>query len=384
MLSKGTPSKPRGSEFQRTPRPIQRKSFCGSPGFDQGWLDSPHSVSEVQPPSPTSLASHPLSPVRRAPACSFTSPSTCLAWPGMTTPVRKAPQSTLVSPHSPFCAQYQRAMPPLPRSFTSLSSISTPSKISSVSTPLRPCSKQKAKEMQDDVNTAIEEQSVPLLRAALQRRHSCPLDHSVHEAVRQALIPALRMLLQSRADPNARCLCLERGCEFPLQLACSCANFVQNPDRLSVVEQLLCAGAHPNPRRTDMEANTPLHDAIRRGDFDVALMLLRHNADPNLVNGFGETPLHLVLRQEGGFVGTPVAVLHSVLEALLLRGASPLVLDERGLMPAVYASDPKLRDVLNRWSGWWRCRTLAWIHSRGQSLVSQIYPEVLTQIGRFL
>merc|ERR1719379_1312018 len=97
---------------------------------------------------------------------------------------------------------------------------STPSKIITISTPLRPCSRFVAKEIQDDINTAVEEQSVPLLRAALQRRHPCREgDYALHEAVRQANINAMRLLLQSCTEPNARCACLERDCQFPLQLA---------------------------------------------------------------------------------------------------------------------------------------------------------------------
>lgn len=154
--------------------------------------------------------------------------------------------------------------------------------------------------MQDDVKGAVDEQSVPLLRVALQRRHACPGEHALHEAVRQANVPAVRLLLQGRAEPNARCLYLERGCEFPLQLAASCTNFLRSSDRVQAVELLLKAGALPGPRRGDSEANTPLHDAARRGDLEVALLLLRHSADPNAVNGFGEVPLQLALRPGGG------------------------------------------------------------------------------------
>ncbi|CAE7893327.1 TNKS2 [Symbiodinium necroappetens] len=64
--------------------------------------------------------------------------------------------------------------------------ISTPSRLIDIRTPLRPCSRQRSKEFQDDVRVALEEQSAELLRVALQRRHACPRDHALHEAVRQA------------------------------------------------------------------------------------------------------------------------------------------------------------------------------------------------------
>jgi len=236
--------------------------------------------------------------------------------------------------------------------------------------------------MQDDINQAVEEHSVQLLRAALQRRHGCKEEHSLHEAVRQAHMKAIRLLLHNHAEPNARCSCLDRGCQFPLQLAVTGAGFVRESDRYQAVELLLRAGARPSAHRKNDEANTPLHDAIRRGDFDIASLLLRYEADPNIVNGFGETPLHMVLHQEGGFV--PIAILRSAAEALLAAGASPLVLDSSGIVPAAIALDADLRLLISRWSAWWRCRTLAWVHSRGSHPFRQFMPELLLQVARFL
>lgn len=237
--------------------------------------------------------------------------------------------------------------------------------------------------MQDDVRVAMEEQSVPLLRVALQRRHACPGEHALHEAVRQAHLPAIRLLLQGRAEPNARCLYLERGCEFPLQLAASCTNFLRSSDRLQAVELLLKAGAQPSPRRGDAEANTPLHDAARRGDLDLAQLLLRHSADPNAANGFGEAPLQLALRPGGDFV--PDATSRALVEALLHAGASPFVFGEHGLLPEVCALNPEVRELLAKWSAWWRCRTLAWIRSRGRDQpLGQLLPELLVQVAKFL
>lgn len=233
-------------------------------------------------------------------------------------------------------------------------------------------------ELQDGIRVGVEEQSVPLLRVALQRRHPCPGEHTLHEAVRQAHVPAMGLLLQGHADPNARCLCMERGCEFPLQLAASSSSF--SSDRAQAVELLLLAGARPSPRRSDAEANTPLHDAVRRGDAQVVQLLLRHAADPNALNGFGESPLQFVMRPSGGdFV--PAAVSRNMAVALLRAGACP-----HG--PATDASvlvDAELRALLKRWSAWWRCRVLAWIRSRGSGhIICSMMPELLVQVSRFL
>jgi len=238
--------------------------------------------------------------------------------------------------------------------------------------------------MLDDIKAAVDEQSVPLLRVALQRRHPCLADHALHEAIRQAHLPAVRLLLKGRAEPNARCLCLERGCEFPLSLATSCPGFLGSSDRRQAVELLLRAGARPSPRRADAEANTPLHDAVRRGDFEVAQVLLRHAADPNALNGFGETPLHLALRPGGGgdFV---IAAGRAMVELLLKAGACPLGPEGHGLPVAAAGADPELRVLLERWGAWWRCRVLAWIRSRGHGHpLCTLIPELCVQVAAFL
>mmetsp|Transcript_149105 Transcript_149105/g.277887 ORF Transcript_149105/g.277887 Transcript_149105/m.277887 type:complete len:419 (-) Transcript_149105:27-1283(-) len=414
---KGTPSKARrtstsmcAAEFQRTPLPLPPRSICGgSPllGDCQGWTEGCVTTPVA--------ATQPLVPItpHRTLATPPAAQGTGLTLPGLTSPMGRFQGATerparVSMPATPMASRRcQASMPSLPSLASptspcqaSVSShkvafcstpvnavsssvqlppcIMTPSKVITISTPLRPDRRQKAKEMQEEIKTAVEEQSVPLLKAALQRRHACAGEHSLHEAVRQACVPAVRMLIQSRAEPNARCLGLEKGCEFPLQLAVFCSG----NERCQAVELLLRAGARPSPRRTDREANTPLHDAIRRGEFGMANVLLRHLADPNAVNGFGETPLHLLLRQEGGFL--LATQLRSMAEALLRSGASPLAPDGHGLLPGRMTTDAQLRTLLERWARWWRCRTLAWVHSRGRHAFRNLCPELLLTVARFM
>lgn len=405
-MIKGTPSKkPRAGEFQRTPLPTQRRSLgsrcsgVGSPIIAERWTEGGATPISHVSVTPVLAAPHCASPqVTRGPgaAAGMMSPLACSASFSAATPLAVRGQASTpsycpvlpgLSPSS-ACSGCGQAMHRLSVCSTPSASASqgtpsftTPCKIMTISTPLRPCARQRAKEMQDDINQAVEEHSVPLLRAALQRRHACPGEHALHEAVRQAHTDAMRLLLQNRAEPNARCPCLERDCQVPLQLAVTGLGFIRPNERFQAVELLLRAGACPGVRRSNAEANTPLHDAIRRGDFDVASLLLRHAADPNLTNGFGETPLHLVLHQEGGFL--PIALLRSMVEALLAAGASPLVCDSSGLPPAQAATDAELRQLLARWSAWWRCRTLAWVHSRGRHPFRQLMPEVLLHLASF-
>eukprot|EP00930_Biecheleria_cincta_P055517 TRINITY_DN41836_c0_g1_i1.p1 TRINITY_DN41836_c0_g1~~TRINITY_DN41836_c0_g1_i1.p1 ORF type:complete len:504 (+),score=59.81 TRINITY_DN41836_c0_g1_i1:64-1575(+) len=265
---------------------------------------------------------------------------------------------------------------------------STPSRIISVSTPLRPCSRLRAKELQDDVRAAVEDQSVPLLKVALQRRHTCPNDHALHEAVRQGNSGAVRLLLQNRADPNVRCLGLEGGCLFPLQLAV-CSNFIMDSERAQIVELLLKAGALTGPRRIGVEGNTPLHDSVRRRETEMVVLLLRHAADPNATNGFGEAPLELALR---GIDASALEVARAMVEALLQAGACPFVVDpdrragpQDELLSQALLQDPEIRSLLDRCSAWWRCRVLAWIRSRGSGHpLCHMMPELLVQVAQFL
>lgn len=241
---------------------------------------------------------------------------------------------------------------------------------------------------------AIEERSAPLLKAALKRCHACPGDHALHEAARQANVPAMRLLLQSRAEPNARCLYLERGCEFPLQLVASSANFLVASERCEAASLLLRAGARPSPPRRDLEANSPLHDSARCGNLGVVKVLIEHLADPNAKNVFGETPLRLALQ-----LGTNVCDFDpagssrlEIVEVLLNAGASPLAADGQALfLEGSAAADVELQCLLSRWVAWWRCRLLAWVYSRGRSLdaerphyISMLLPEVLKHVAVFL
>lgn len=284
MLPKCSPSKAqRGHrvEFLRTPgRPLRRRSLCGGSPI---W-ETPHPASPAAPSTPKPHWATPPIPMQLqgSPLASSVDPET------------RRMATTPLTPLSPSDGLERRGgCAVLGSSFfpSTPTAMSTPSKVVSIRTPLRPCSRGRAKEMQDDIRVAIEEQSAALLKVCLQRRHLCAGEHALHEAVRQAHAPAVRLLLQAKAEPNARCLCLENGCEFPLQLAVSSPSFLRGADRSQVVELLLRAGARSDRSRANAEANSPLHDAARRGDIEVAQLLLKHGADPNRVNGYGERPM---------------------------------------------------------------------------------------------
>eukprot|EP00811_Abedinium_folium_P033032 NODE_6025_length_1712_cov_4.003785.p1 GENE.NODE_6025_length_1712_cov_4.003785~~NODE_6025_length_1712_cov_4.003785.p1 ORF type:complete len:397 (+),score=102.62 NODE_6025_length_1712_cov_4.003785:135-1325(+) len=396
MLAKGTPSKrsrPAG-DLLPTPGQRARHSMCGGspPLHERTPAASSDAVCFSSPPSfptfaasPSRLLTYIASPQRH----------------GLATPVihrslastprpAAAPGSTLQLPFalsftpSPGTAAFASTLGTSPAAIGSAAAASTPARFVTATTPHRPCAWRKARDIREDVNTAIEEQSVHMLRMALQRRHPCPGEHALHEAICQAKVPALRLLLQSRAEPNARCSCLVRGCELPLQLVAAGTGFFAASDRLQAVELLLRAGAQPSPPRTDADANTPLHDAVRRGDFEVARALLAHGADPNIHNAAGDGPLHTLLRFERLAPQTMTASLQLMALALLRAGANPLQIGECAELPIALAMHPELQELLRRWSCWWRCRVLAWVRSRAATPLARLLPEILVCVGRFL
>lgn len=172
---------------------------------------------------------------------------------------------------------------------------------------------------------------------------------------------------------------------MPLQLAACQPGFVRSADRCQAMDMLLRAGACPSARRGDAEANTPLHDACRRGDLSIIQLLLRHKADPNVTNGFGETPLCLVLRLSGGHL-TPPATVRAITEELLMAGCSPFAATlEASFGPAPWEADGELQALLSRWANWWRLRHLAWAHTRGRGhIICWLLPEILVQVGAFI
>eukprot|EP00929_Paragymnodinium_shiwhaense_P050099 TRINITY_DN25251_c0_g1_i1.p1 TRINITY_DN25251_c0_g1~~TRINITY_DN25251_c0_g1_i1.p1 ORF type:complete len:481 (+),score=49.45 TRINITY_DN25251_c0_g1_i1:63-1505(+) len=403
-----------------TPRPFLRGQVSGamtsSPFFGGELFSSP--LPPMPLASPASGSSHqlqhapPASPQTATPSVggrrfpplplSFASPtalSTPAYWLGSMTPGLQTPSAAIPrTPHymacspsrpsqrSPSAAKLSGASPMLrsaPAFPGFLASPTTPVNLPTVSTPIRPCARSKAREVQDDVATAIEEQSISLLRAALRRSHQCPGEHLLHEAARHCNLAAIRMLLQSKAEPNARCLCSDRGCEFPLQLLTCVPGFSDPAERLEAIELLLAAGASPHVSRTNDEANTPLHDAARIGDLEVARLLLRYGANPNATNGLAETPLAVALRMESGLsCYLPGYSSTEVLRALLEAGASPLVVDWEW---HTHDLDDAGRRMLRSWSGWWRCRNLAWARSRGDSdMLRGFAPELLAAIGQFM
>ncbi len=132
-----------------------------------------------------------------------------------------------------------------------------------------------------------------------------------------ALLPDLRLLREL----------IVRGVDINLEHAGLTPLLAATRDswhgRIDAVTMLLANGA--DPRRTDREGNTPLHQAARSTDPAVAAQLLDAGADLAALNTDGQTPLALALASANWRVA----------RFLLERGAKP---DLPGAQPALLAA----------------------------------------------
>jgi len=80
--------------------------------------------------------------------------------------------------------------------------------------------------------------------------------------------------------------------------------------------------------------NTPLHCAAGSAYFDLVRLLLKYNADPNLKNLDGDTPLHYA----AGNQGFPTEACWTI-EALIQAGANPNLKNRAGQTPVDLARE---------------------------------------------
>jgi len=146
-------------------------------------------------------------------------------------------------------------------------------------------------------------------------------DKDLHDSITAKSAAGVRDAIREGADVNAPWY---RDIS-PLQRAA---------DQPLIIEQLLKHGANPN--LVDDNGATALHAAVGSPEtttsdrYDVLVALLKAGADPNARNKRGETPLHdaaTIPRQ----TSTPVRLL-------LDAGADPAARDELGNLPLHYAA----------------------------------------------
>lgn len=107
----------------------------------------------------------------------------------------------------------------------------------------------------------------------------------------------------------------------PLHYAC------QHGDR-ALVERFISFGSTAEIDASDNTGNRPIHESVEAGLVDVVeLLLVEHNADPNVSNCFGLTPLHYA------WCKTNADTRARVVAALMEAGADESVEDRDGMTP---------------------------------------------------
>lgn len=72
---------------------------------------------------------------------------------------------------------------------------------------------------------------------------------------------------------------------------------------------------------------TPLQTAVEEGNQEICLVLLRHGADINQLNIYGETALHYAVRIDN------IAIAEKMAELLIDNGADRSAINRQGRTP---------------------------------------------------
>jgi len=245
------------------------------------------------------------------------------------------------------------------------------------------------KHLRNDIEVALLAKSVPLLSLALCRSHGCGDDHCIHEAVRRQNLKALSFLLESSVTMKVDAHCVgRRALHLAIQQCMS-----EDDVSYKMLEALLSAGASPDfCAGDDVSLGAPLHIATKRGCLAVVALLLSSGAEPNIKDGNGHTPLHIICRQ---LTFHPGFVEEKVINLLLAHGACPAAEDNLGHEAGDYAHNLCLRKKLQRASQWWVRRNLMQAsgqrdvcEARGASdervQVPWLLPEIFDSIAGFV
>eukprot|EP00931_Biecheleriopsis_adriatica_P047014 TRINITY_DN27072_c0_g1_i1.p1 TRINITY_DN27072_c0_g1~~TRINITY_DN27072_c0_g1_i1.p1 ORF type:complete len:544 (+),score=81.28 TRINITY_DN27072_c0_g1_i1:92-1723(+) len=255
--------------------------------------------------------------------------------------------------------------------------------------PPAPCIERERRELDKDLNLALECRSEAHLSMTLLRSHSlhsprCRCNHPLHEAINRRHVPALSMLLDhGRHDLEELC-CGTRPLLQAARISVARDDFGHRMAQL-----LLQRGAVADAVSED--GSTALHAAASRGCMALAEMLLEHGANPNGRGPIGETALHLACWQRRSLAGFGCQSSdNGLLQSLLAHGADPRLLDRNERKPADYLDDPALegcRKLLEREEHWLRRRPLILARGRGMQekpLVCKVPDLIFRAIARYL
>jgi hypothetical protein len=167
----------------------------------------------------------------------------------------------------------------------------------------------------------------------------------LHFAAMNGQLEAVRLLLAAGADLHAQ----DSLGRAPLHYAAF-------SDNTAVLDALRSAGA--DARAADHRGETPLHLAARRVKSQAVCWFIAAGADVNARNMDGETPLH-VLGAAGRDVDEVAALVQTLADVLIARGADPHALDRFGVRAWPHAQEgggggarqpsgyPSYTDILN-------------------------------------
>jgi len=247
--------------------------------------------------------------------------------------------------------------------------------------PTRP--RQGRMRLQHDIDVALQVQSLPLLSMALLNGHSS--NNCIYEAVRHQHPQALEFLLQHGRKSIDSHWCGLR----PLHVALQCCH-IKDDIGHKLAEILLKHGAKPDYVGDDMSGgDAPTQNATKRGCIAALSLLLEYNADPNVVDINGHTPLHLLCKQISPLFGSALELA----QVLLRHGACPLKRDVFNLQAAHYTDDATLKQMLVRAGRQWTRCTLALARGqpkvdmadpRNESTAFLFVPEIFDMIASFV
>eukprot|EP00930_Biecheleria_cincta_P050144 TRINITY_DN35321_c0_g1_i1.p1 TRINITY_DN35321_c0_g1~~TRINITY_DN35321_c0_g1_i1.p1 ORF type:complete len:559 (-),score=73.25 TRINITY_DN35321_c0_g1_i1:201-1877(-) len=251
--------------------------------------------------------------------------------------------------------------------------------------PPAPCFHRERRQVERDLDSALDEMSGPSVFMTLQHAHSlvfhgCCGDHALHEAINRRHLRAFAFLIEQKKH-NIE----ERCCgASPLLHAVQASAFHSEDCGHRMAQLLLQRGALPDAAGEN--GDSALHTAASRGCTELAALLLAHGADPNRHGAGGETALHHACRQHrhsrglswGGFNGS------ELIQTLLNFEADPQLCNAFGIKAVDLLQGPHCddaRDLLERSERWQRKRSaiLARALGQGGALVCRL-PDLLFRI----
>jgi len=222
-------------------------------------------------------------------------------------------------------------------------------------------------DLEDDVTWAMSCESIAPLVSVLCRRHACPKNHALHEAIARCDSSVVEKLIaekcQGRVDINDVCTATH---STPLSTAVMMP--VLAPFRLQLIRTLLENGANPNCEKTGEHV---LCLAIAAGCAASVEMLLRYGAKATLASSQGATPMHVAAPMADAFVGDVTPIMHLLLKA----GADPCAVDSKGRQPIELCTSPKIVSFLAAECLWRRRRIAAWVRHEDAGIIGQLAPE---------